>query len=102
MRRDDPATARAGGPRSAGEDRRGGDARQPAGMAEILVALACFVVLCGAALSRPAKLLEPDDYAYRASIVALSEGHIVLTARSTRTCAAACRAPREGRRRQRA
>jgi hypothetical protein len=41
--------------------------------------LLCFAVLCGAALSRPVKLLEPDDYAYRASIVALSEGHVVLT-----------------------
>ena len=49
------------------------------GWAEILVALICFAVLCGAALSRPVKLLEPDDYAYRASIVALSEGHVVLT-----------------------
>jgi hypothetical protein len=49
------------------------------GWAELLVGLACFAVLCGAALSRPVKLLEPDDYAYRASIVALSEGHIVLT-----------------------
>ncbi len=49
------------------------------GWAEILVALICFAVLCGAALSRPVKLLEPDDYAYRASIVALSEGHLVLT-----------------------
>ena len=46
---------------------------------EVLVALACFAVLCGAALSRPVKLLEPDDYAYRASIVALSEGHVLLT-----------------------
>jgi hypothetical protein len=49
------------------------------GWAEILVALLCFAVLCGAALSRPVKLLEPDDNAYRASIVALSEGHLVLT-----------------------
>ncbi|MEZ5125273.1 MAG: hypothetical protein R2826_03355 [Thermoleophilia bacterium] len=56
-------------------------ARAPSrpGLAEILIALACFAVLCGAALSRPVTLLEPDDYAYRASIVALSEGHIILT-----------------------
>ena len=46
---------------------------------ELLVALACFAVLCGAALSRPVKLLEPDDYAYRASIVALTEGNVRLT-----------------------
>jgi hypothetical protein len=49
------------------------------GTVEVLVAVACFVVLCGAALSRSATLLEPDDYAYRASIVALSEGHLVLS-----------------------
>jgi hypothetical protein len=46
---------------------------------EIAVALICFAVLCGAALTRTVTLLEPDDYAYRASIVALSEGHLVLT-----------------------
>ena len=49
------------------------------GLAELLVALACFAVLCGAVLSRPVTLQEPDDYAYRASIVALSEGHVVLS-----------------------
>jgi len=49
------------------------------GLAEVLVALACFAVLCGAALSRPLTLQEPDDYAYRASIVALSEGHVMLS-----------------------
>jgi hypothetical protein len=52
--------------------------RRP-GLLEILVALACFAILCGAALARPVKLLEPDDYAYRASIVALTEGHVRLT-----------------------
>jgi hypothetical protein len=46
---------------------------------EIAVALLCFVVLSGAALTRPVSLLEPDDYAYRASIVALTEGHLVLS-----------------------
>jgi hypothetical protein len=30
-------------------------------------------------LVRAPQLLEPDDYAYRASIVALSEGHLLLT-----------------------
>jgi hypothetical protein len=68
--------------RDAGDDAtRAGDtrARRRPGLAEVLVALACFAVLCGAALSRPVKLLEPDDYAYRASIIALSEGHVVLS-----------------------
>ena len=69
-------------PQSTGDDStRADDARdrRRPGLAEVLVALACFAVLCGAALSRPVKLLEPDDYAYRASIIALSEGHVVLT-----------------------
>ena len=56
-----------------------GQASSRPGLAEILFALACFAVLCGVALSRPVELLEPDDYAYRASIVALSEGHVILT-----------------------
>ena len=58
------------------------------GLLEVLVALACFAVLCGAALARPVKLLEPDDYAYRASIVALTEGHVRLTDTQYRDLAA--------------
>jgi hypothetical protein len=46
---------------------------------EIAVALICFAVLSGAALTRPVTLAEPDDYAYRASIVALTEGHVTLS-----------------------
>jgi hypothetical protein len=46
---------------------------------ETLVALACFAVLCAAALLQPVTLQEPDDYAYRASIIALTEGHVVLS-----------------------
>jgi hypothetical protein len=61
------------------------------GLAEVLVAFACFAVLCGAALSRPVKLLEPDDYAYRASIVALTEGHVLLTDARYRELAARLR-----------
>lgn len=49
------------------------------GTLEVLVALVCFAVLCGAALTRPVVLQEPDDYAYRASIVALTEGDVLLT-----------------------
>ncbi len=49
------------------------------GAGEILVALACFLVLCGAALSHPARLVEHDAYAYRASIIALSHGHVTLS-----------------------
>ena len=46
---------------------------------EVAVALAAFVGLCIAALTRSVSLLEPDDYAYRASIVALSHGHLTLS-----------------------
>lgn len=45
------------------------------GRGEVLVAVLAFVALCVAVLTRSAQLLEPDDYAYRASIVALTQGH---------------------------
>lgn len=46
---------------------------------EILVAIGAFVAMCVAVFLRAPQLLEPDDYAYRASIVALSQGHLLLT-----------------------
>ena len=46
---------------------------------EWALALAGFIGLCVAVLVRAPQLLEPDDYAYRASIVALSQGHLLLT-----------------------
>ncbi len=46
---------------------------------EIGIAFAAFATLCVAVLTRSMQLLEPDDYAYRASIVALTHGHITLT-----------------------
>ena len=46
---------------------------------EIAIAVVAFLGMCVAALTKSAHLLEPDDYAYRASIVALSHGEIVLT-----------------------
>ena len=49
------------------------------GAGEVLVAFACFLVLCAAVLSHPTRLVEQDSYAYRASIVALSHGHVTLT-----------------------
>ena len=39
------------------------------GRGEVLVAVVAFAALCVAVLVRCAQLLEPDDYAYRASIV---------------------------------
>lgn len=48
----------------------GGSGRGP-----VLVVAAAFAALCAAVLVRAASLMEPDDYAYRASIVALTQGH---------------------------
>jgi len=45
------------------------------GRAEILLAIAAFAVLCLAVLSFAPQLVEPDDYAYQASIVGITEGH---------------------------
>jgi hypothetical protein len=46
---------------------------------EVLVAMGGFIGFCALVLSHATALLEPDDYAYRASIVALSQGHILLS-----------------------
>ena len=45
---------------------------------EIAVALAAFAVLGIAVLSVAARLVEPDDLAYRASIVAMTDGHFLF------------------------
>jgi len=47
--------------------------------AAALVALGGFVIFAILVLTKATALLEPDDYAYRASIEALSHGHILLT-----------------------
>ena len=44
---------------------------------EAFVALAAFAVLCIVVLSSASRLVEPDDYAYRASIVAITQGHFL-------------------------
>jgi hypothetical protein len=51
----------------------------PAGLArtEILLAVAAFAVLGLLVLSAAPYLVEPDDYAYRASIVAMTQGHFL-------------------------
>ena len=41
------------------------------------LALAAFGVLCALVLSFAPRLVEPDDYAYRASIVAMTQGHFL-------------------------
>jgi hypothetical protein len=38
-----------------------------------------FAALCVTVLVKAPQLLEPDDYAYRASIIALSQGHVLLS-----------------------
>src|SRR5271166_6758998 len=45
--------------------------------AEAFVALAAFAVLCMVVLSVASRLVEPDDYAYRASVVAITQGHFL-------------------------
>lgn len=46
---------------------------------QVLAAVAAFLAMCVVVLVRSPQLLEPDDYAYRASIIALSQGHLLLT-----------------------
>ena len=41
------------------------------------MAVLAFAALCVAVLVRSAQLLEPDDYAYRASIIAVTQGHLL-------------------------
>jgi hypothetical protein len=43
----------------------------------MLLALAAFGVLCGMVLGFAPHLIEPDDYAYRASITAITHGHLL-------------------------
>jgi hypothetical protein len=45
------------------------------GRAEIIWAVVAFAVLCLAVLSFAPQLVEPDDYAYQASIVGITQGH---------------------------
>src|ERR1022692_5041490 len=49
------------------------------GRTEILLALAAFAVLCIAVLKSASvpNLVEPDDFAYRTSIVAMTDGHLL-------------------------
>jgi hypothetical protein len=43
------------------------------------LAILSFVVLCVAVLSQKPKMIEPDPFAYRASIEALADGNVTLT-----------------------
>jgi hypothetical protein len=44
-------------------------------VAEACLAAAAFVVLCVLVLTASPYLAEPDDFAYQASIVAMTHGH---------------------------
>ncbi len=47
------------------------------GHGEIFLALAVFAALCVAVLRYAPALVEPDDFAYRGSIVAMTQGHVL-------------------------
>ncbi len=68
-----PGRARPRGPGPGGPPSRRPD------WTELALCLAAFALLCGFALTRAPRLLEPDDYAYQGSIIALSHGHITLS-----------------------
>jgi hypothetical protein len=53
--------------------------RDPILRSEVWVAIGVFSAMCVVVLLKTPQLLEPDDYAYRASIVALSQGHVLLS-----------------------
>jgi hypothetical protein len=75
-----------------GQSRAWFSARAPRDRVAAGAALACFAVLCAMALSFSPRLVEPDDYAYRASIVAMTEGHF-LTLSSAQADALAAQLP---------
>ncbi len=50
-------------------------ARGGLGRCEIILAVLAFAVLCAAVLSFASQLVEPDDFAYQASIVGMTDGH---------------------------
>lgn len=62
-----------------GGRRLGGSGPGGTGLAwlEAAMAAAAFAVLCVLVLRVAPQLVEPDDYAYRASIVAMTEGHFL-------------------------
>jgi hypothetical protein len=72
-----PGKARIAGPELRGEGQQPLRARPD--WVELLFALAAFALLCGFALSVAPRLIEPDDFAYRASVIALSHGHLTLS-----------------------
>jgi hypothetical protein len=64
-------------PRHAARAESSADRRIRPGWVEAAVAVAAFAVLCVVVLSVAPQAAEPDDGAYRASIVAMTEGHFL-------------------------
>jgi hypothetical protein len=76
-------------------------ARSPTGtlwhVAEVCLAAAAFAVLCVLVLRASPYLPEPDDYAYRASIVAMTDGHLFTLSGAQAHALAGQLAPQVGR-----
>ena len=52
-------------------------ASSPGHRLEVVLAVAAFAILCVVVLTVAPQLVEPDDYAYRASIVAITQAHFL-------------------------
>src|SRR5215467_8641343 len=63
---------------------------------EIALAVAAFAVLCAVVLATAPQLMEPDDYAYRASIVGITDGHLLTLSTAQVHALAAQLTPRPG------
>jgi hypothetical protein len=71
---------------------RGGERGTRLGWVEAALAVAALAALCAAVLSVPPQAAEPDDGAYHASIVAITEGHyLTLSTGQAETLAAELR-----------
>src|SRR5215471_2977310 len=64
--------------------------------AEIALAVAAFALLCAVVLMTAPQLVEPDDYAYRASIVGITDGHLLTLSTAQVHALAAQLTPRPG------
>src|SRR5215470_6294435 len=64
--------------------------------AEIALAVAAFALLCAVVLMTAPQLVEPDDYAYRASIVGITDGHLLTLSAAQVHALAEQLTPRQG------
>ncbi len=71
------STGRTAGHQAASAVARGAGRGTGRACLEVVLGVAAFAVLCIAVLSVRPQLVEPDDYAYRASIVAMTQGHFL-------------------------